>query len=218
MDVGCGMGKIAKKLTDTEYKVDCVSPSPVFAQQTRALLREKSEVFECYYEQLQTKNRYDLVLFSESLQYIEPEKAMKKTLPLLNRNGYLLICDLFRVDTKEKCPIAGGHNLTKFFNIVSEYPLSLVKNFDITEEMSPNIDIEHHIFKEVVEPVANLLGQLLDSRYPLLSKILKWKYKRKIEKMRQKYFSSQRTAENFKKFKSYRLLLYKKKQNKQHAS
>lgn len=218
LDVGCGMGQIAKKLTDTGYKVDCVSPSPVLAQQTQDLLREESKVFECYYEQLQTEHLYDLVLFSESLQYIDPEKATKKTLALLNRDGYLLICDIFRIDTKEKSPISGGHNLTNFFNIVSEYPLSLVKNLDITEETSPNMDIENHIFKEVVGPVTNLLGQLLDSRYPLIHKILKWKYKRKIEKIRHKYFNSQRTAENFKKFKSYRLLLYKKNQDKQQAN
>ena len=209
------MGQIAKKLIDTGYKVDCVSPSSVFAQQTRALLREESKVFECYYKQLQTENRYDLVLFSESFQYINPEKAMKKTLSLLNRDGYLLICDIFRVDTEEESPISGGHNLTDFFNIVSGYPLSLVKNLDITEETSANMEIEDHICKEVVEPVTNLLAQLLDSRYPLLSKILKWKHKRKIEKIYHKYFSSQRTAENFKKFKSYRLLLYMKNQNKQ---
>ena len=218
LDVGCGMGQTAKKLTHTGYKVDCVSPSPVLAQQTRALLREESKVFECCYEQLQTENRYDLVLFSESFQYIDPEKATKKTLALLNRDGCLLICDIFRLDTNGKSPVSGGHNLTNFFNIVSEYPLSLVKNLDITEETAPNIDIEDHIFKEVVGPVTKLLVQLLDSRYPLLSKILKWKYKRKIEKMRHKYFSGQRTAENFKKFKSYRLLLYRKNQDKQPAN
>ena len=210
LDVGCGTGQIAKRLTDTGYKVDCVSPSLVFAQQTRDLLPEKSKVFECYYEQLQTENRYDLVLFCESFQYIDPEKAMKKTFALLDREGHLLICDVFRVDTKEKSPLSGGHNLTNFYNIVSEYPLSLVKNLDITEETAPNIDIENRVFKEVVGPVTNLVGNLLDSRYPLLSKVLKWKYKRKIEKIRHKYFTGQRTGENFKKFKSYRLLLYKK--------
>lgn len=217
LDVGCGMGQIAKKLTDGGYKVDGVSPSPVLAQHARALLREQSKVFECYYEQLQTENRYDLVLFSESFQYIDPEEAIKKTLALLNRDGYLLICDIFRNESKEKSPLSGGHSLTNFFNIVSEYPLSLVRNRDITEETSPNIDIEQHIFKEVGEPVTSLLVQLLNSRHPLLTKILGWKYKSKIEKIRHKYFSGQRTAENFKKFKSYRLLLYKKNQNKQRA-
>jgi len=213
LDVGCGMGQTAKRLTEAGYKVDCVSPSSFLAQQARALLQEKSEVFECFYEQLQTEKRYDLVLFSESFQYIDPETAIKKTLSLLNPAGRILICDIFKVDINEKSPISGGHNLTKFLTMMSQYPFELIKNLDITEETAPSRDIENHICKDVLEPVSMLLGKLVQSRYPLLSKFLKWKYRKKIEKMRRKYFSDQRTAEIFKKFKTYRLLLYKTNAN-----
>lgn len=213
LDVGCGMGQTAKRLTEAGYKVDGVSPSSFLAQQARALLQEKSEIFECFYEQLQTEKRYDLVLFSESFQYIDPETAIKKTLSLLNPDGHILICDIFKVDINEKSPISGGHNLTKFLTMMSEYPVKLVKNLDITEETAPSRDIENHICKDVLEPVSMLLGKLLQSRYPLLSKFLKWKYRKKIEKIRRKYFSDQRTAEIFKKFKTYRLLLYKTNTN-----
>ncbi len=210
LDVGCGMGRIAKDLVEAGYKVDCVSPSPMLAQQTRDLLRDGSEVFECYYEQLATEKRYDLVLFCESFQYIEPREGVKKSVELLKPDGYMLICDIFRVETTEKSPISGGHKIVKFFNTISENPLSLVKDIDITKETAPNIDIENSIMKNVFEPSLNLLEGLLDSRYPTLSKILKWKYKKKIEKKRDKYFGNHRTGENFKKFKSYRLLLFKK--------
>lgn len=209
LDVGCGMGQIAKKLTDAGYKVDCVSPSSFLAQQARTLLQGKSEIFECCYEQLHTEKRYDLVLFSESFQYIAPDDAIQKTLALLNPNGQILICDIFKLDNPEKSPISGGHNLQKFFDVISKYPLCEVRNLDITDQTAPTRDIEDQLCKEVAGPVANLLGQLLDSRYPLLSKILKWKYRKKLEKLRQKYLSGRRTGENFKKFKSYRLLLYK---------
>lgn len=209
LDVGCGMGQIAKKLTDAGYKVDCVSPSSFLAQQARTLLQGKSEIFECCYEQLHTEKRYDLVLFSESFQYIAPDDAIQKTLALLNPNGQMLICDIFKLDNPEKSPISGGHNLQKFFDVISKYPLCEVRNLDITDQTAPTRDIEDQLCKEVAGPVANLLGKLLDSRYPLLSKILKWKYRKKLEKLRQKYLSGRRTGENFKKFKSYRLLLYK---------
>jgi len=209
LDVGCGMGHTAKRLTEAGYKVDCVSPSSFLAQQARALLQEKSDIFECTYEQLQTEKRYDLVLFSESFQYIDPETAIQKTLSLLNPNGRMLICDIFKVDSAEKSLISGGHYLSRFLAVISKYPLSLVKDIDITEQTAPSRDIENHICMEVLEPVANLVGKLVDSRYRFLSKLLKWKYKKKIEKIRCKYFGGQRTAENFKKFKTYRLLLYK---------
>jgi SAM-dependent methyltransferase len=209
LDVGCGKGHIARKLIDTGYKVDGVSPSHLFAEQARELLGSGSEVFECFYEQLQTDKRYDLVLFSESFQYINPEDALKKTISLLNAGGYILISDIFRIDAEGKSQVSGGHHLKKFYSVTSKYPLGLVKDIDITEQTAPNIDIEEHIFKKVVYPVTTLLGQFIDSRHPLISKIVRWKYRSKIQKIYDKYFSGQRTGENFKKFKTYRLLLYK---------
>jgi SAM-dependent methyltransferase len=209
LDVGCGMGQTARRLTEAGYQVDCVSPSEFLAQQARELLGGKSEIFECCYEELETSKRYDLVLFSESFQYINPDTAIRKTLTLLNPEGWMLICDVFKLDVAEKSPISGGHNLDKFYAVVSQHPLKPEKDLDITEATAPTRDIENKLCKEVMEPVSNLVEKFMDSRYPLLTRFLKWKYKKKIEKMRRKYFAGRRGAAEFRKFKSYRLLLYK---------
>lgn len=208
LDVGCGTGHTARRLTDAGYTVDCVSPSSFLAQKARALLNGRSKIFECTFEQLETDKRYDLVLFSESFQYIDPGTALKKTISLLNPNGRLLICDIFKIDGGTKSPMAGGHDLAQFFATMSAYPFKTVRDIDITDQTAPSRDIENRICKEVMEPVSNLLFQLLDSRYPLLSKFVHWKYKKKIAKMRHKYFDGNRSAETFRKFKTYRLLLY----------
>jgi len=110
---------------------------------------------------------------------------------------------------KKKSPISGGHNLARFYETIDKFPLRQVKDLNITDQTAPSRDIENHICKNVLEPVSNLLEKLMDNRYPMLSKCLKWKYRKKIEKMRHKYFDNQRTGEVFKKFKTYRLLLYK---------
>lgn len=213
LDVGCGMGHTAKRLTEAGYTVDAVSPSSFLAQQARELLQGKCEIFECFYEELHTEKRYDLVLFSESFQYIDPETAIQKTLGLLKPEGWMLICDVFKRSINEKSPISGGHYLTRFYEAADKFPLRQMKDLDITDQTAPSRDIENHICKDVLEPVSNLLEKLMDSRYPLLSKCLKWKYRKKIEKMRHKYFDDQRTGEIFKKFKTYRLFLYKTNPN-----
>jgi len=210
LDVGCGFGETTKKLIDMGYQVDCVSPSPFLSKQARELLGNTSHIFECFYEQLQTENRYDLILFSESFQYIDPEEAIKKTLSFLNQGGYLLICDFFKKDTPCKSLLSGGHPLTKFYNIISEYPLEPVTDLDITKQTAPNLDIANNMLKEVIQPTVTLAQQLLHDRYPLMSKFVEWMYRKKIDKINRKYFDGEKTGENFRKFKSYRLLLYKK--------
>src|SRR4030042_637082 len=115
LDVGCGLGQTAKKLIDSGYRVDCVSPTPFLSEQVRSLLGNKSQIFECLYEEMETEKRYDLVLFAESFQYIALEKALKQTVKFLNNEGYLLICDVFRMEAERKRVVGGGHKLTKFY-------------------------------------------------------------------------------------------------------
>ncbi len=210
LDVGCGSGQIAKMLVDIGYQVDCVSPSPYLSKQARQLLGDTSHIFECFYEELQTENRYDLILFSESFQYINPQEAIRKTLGFLSQDGYVLICDFFKKNSPDKSPLPGGHPLRGFYNVISEYPLELVEDLDITEQTAPTLDVVNDMLNEVAKPTVDLAQQLLDNRYPLMSKFLRFLYKKKITKLNKKYFSKAKTGENFKKFKSYRLLLYRK--------
>ena len=76
LDVGAGTGAFAKRLIAAGYSVDCVSPAPYLTQRIRENLGQNAAVFECSYEDLQTPNRYDLVLFSESFQYVHMETAL----------------------------------------------------------------------------------------------------------------------------------------------
>lgn len=210
LDVGCGSGQIAKILLNLGYQVDCVSPSPYLSKQARQLLGAKSHIFECFYEELETENRYDLIFFSESFQYIDQEEAIRKTFGLLKKGGYVLICDIFKKDTPGKSPLPGGHPLRKFYDIVSEYSLEPVEDLDITAQTAPTLDVANDMLSEVVKPTVDLTQQLLNDRYPFMSKLLKFLYRKRISKISKKYFSGVKTGENFRKFKSYRLLLYKK--------
>jgi len=209
LDVGCGSGQIAKMLLDAGYQVDCVSPSSYLSNQARQLLGARSIIFECFYEELETPNRYDLILFSESFQYIKPQEAISRTLGLLNEGGYILICDIFKRDTPDKSLLPGGHPLKTFYDIVSQYPLELVKDLDITEQTAPTLDIVNDALNKVIRPSADLAQQFLNDLYPLMSRCLKFLYRKRISRISEKYFSGAKTGENFKKFKSYRLLLYR---------
>ncbi|MBN1795215.1 MAG: class I SAM-dependent methyltransferase [Sedimentisphaerales bacterium] len=212
LDVGCGFGQLAKMLINEGHQVDCVSPSPFLAEQARNLLGDESTVFQNCYEDMQTDRRYDLVLFSESFQYINPKEALDKTFSLLNNEGFLLISDIFRKDVPGKSAVSGGHLLSQFRKTVGQYPFELLKDEDITEQTAPTIDIEDHVFKEVGQPAMVLGEELAKNRYPVVYLLLKSLLRKKIEKLQAKYISGERTGENFKKYKTYRILLYKLKQ------
>lgn len=210
LDVGCGTGEIARELLNMGYQVDCVSPSSFLAGKTRELLGERSNIFECRYEKLDTEKRYDVVLFCESFQYIKLERALENTARFLNADGYMLICDAFRKDVEAKGSQGGGHKLGKFCDLAREYHFELVEDLDITEQTAPTVDILDDAVKKVGEPVLQLGLRFLRERYPAAFKFLIWKYQKQLKKVREKYLDGGRTAADFKKYKSYRLFLYRK--------
>ena len=210
LDVGCGTGQIAKKLLDMGYQVDCVSPCPFLKKQASELLGNRSYVFECFYENLQTVNRYDMVLFCESFQYIDMEQALSNTNKFLKSGGYLLICDIFRKDVLDKTFMGGGHSLTRFYNLIAKSSFRLIENVDITEQTAPNMDLLDDVMESVVRPVVNAGVRFFESRNPITLKLLRWKYRKKINKVHKKYLEGHKTGENFKKYKSYQLFLYKR--------
>lgn len=210
LDVGCGTGQMAKDLQEVGFHVDCISPNSFFAQQARQLLGEASCVFECRYEEFQSSDQYDLVLFSESFQYIDPPTAIEISISLLREGGYLLICDFFQKPSKAKSPLSGGRSLQVFYEAIARYPLTLIRDLDITEATAPTMDVMDKAFTQAVKPTVILTAQLLENRYPWAYKLFTRLYRRRIEKVTRKYFTGRQTGENFNKFKSYRLLLYRK--------
>ena len=211
LDIGYGVGTLAGKLLNKGFNVDCVSPSPLLTERALEILGDRSTIFKCLFEEMESDKRYDTLLFSESFQYIELSTALRQSLNFLTQGGHLLICDFFKTDAKGRSPIGGGHRLNRFYNAISEYPFEPIKDIDITKQTTPNLDLFNAMLTSVGLPIRKLIFHYFDTNRPLISKFLKWKYKEKIEKIDKKYFSDEINAENYKKHNSYRLLLYRKR-------
>jgi SAM-dependent methyltransferase len=232
LDVGAGTGVMAKRLRELGYSVDCVSPSPYLAEQARNQFSDAAfdntpslgnptdvptsdsfdtpstnHVFESRYEDLQTNNQYDLILFSESFQYIEIGAALSRSCDLLRCGGYLLICDFFRNPTPDRGPFGGGHPIAEFHRRLAALPLQSLTDEDITDRMTPNIDLVADFVDEVVGPARERIIHYLEKHYPLPLRFLCWMFRRPLKRMEEKYLTGKRRGASFKVYKTYRLLL-----------
>lgn len=210
LDVGCGAGNTARKLLERGYRVDGVSPNSFLTAVARQMLGDRATIFETKFQDLVTDRRYDVVLFSESLLFIPLEQAFTKALHLLNPGGHILITDIFRVPAEGKSPIGGGHELPKFRETVSRYPLAQVTDVDMTAGIAPTFDIVNRATLEAIEPAYRLILDRITLKYPFVMRLLRWWFRRKIERYEQKHFSGRRDGANFMKYKSYRLLLFQR--------
>ncbi len=210
LDVGAGAGALASKLIAKGYSVDCVSPSEFLSNKIADKLGESSEIFRCKYEELNTKKRYDLIIFSESFQYINVEIGLKKSSDLLIDTGHMLICDFFRTDVKDKNPLQAGHNLSKFYASIANTEFENIIDEDITRETAPTIQILDEFLSECLGPLTQLGSKYLDGNYPRLMKMLKWRLSSKFDKLHRTYLSGMINIDAHMKYINYRLLLYKK--------
>ena len=211
LDVGGGSGNLALKLLDNGYSVDCVIPSEFLAEQAKAKLGKESVIHICGFEQIPTTKTYDLIIFSESFQYVKMDESLHKVGDIISSVGHLLICDFFRRDVPGKSLMGGGHSWQGFKDTISTLPFQQVTDLDISEETAPTIDLLDQFCQDVLMPISEMSGSYLQYNYPYLTALLNWKLKKRIKKIRRTYLSGELNGDSFKKFKTYRLLLYKRK-------
>lgn len=210
------------QLLDRGYAADGVIPSAGLARVVRERLAARpgvaSRLFECKLEDFQvaeSNGRYDVVLFSESFQYIPMEASLPIAHALLRPGGVMVICDFFKTERHgDGGPgdrsFGGGHAWREFQSRIGATAFRLLREEDLTQRVSPNLDLINDVLLHKVKPVSETLGRYLSDNHPVVSWIGRRLLARKLEKANYKYFSGHRNKDTFERYKSYRLLVYGK--------
>ena len=219
LDVGCGTGHFLQQLIEHGYRVDAVNPSVHLNKLVRARLAAlhaaTTILYETTFESLpfaRLQQQYDLLLFSESFQYIPLPDVFAQAPPLLRSGGQLVICDFFK--TGAHCDggdgdrsFSGGHLLDEFYRTVERSPFRISYDEDLTTRVSPNIALLDEWLSQRLVPALSSIDEYLLGSRPRLTRVLKWLARHKLARARYKYLSGHRSQAVFEKYKSYRLLV-----------
>ena len=208
LDVGCGSGKTAEELLKRGYHVDVVSPGVILTDYVRKKLEGKAEIFQCRFEDLVTDKKYDLILFSESFQYIPMDKSIPGALKLLNPGGYIIASDFFSTEREGRSKLGGGHDYQEWMKYKQSYPVKTLVENDITYETSLTIDIVNQLNAEVIHPVWISAWALAEDRFPTIVKLVRRFYRKKLHKLEDKHFTGRRNGELFRKYKKYMFYVF----------
>lgn len=221
LDVGCGTGHLISQMLDRGYKADGVIPSKDLGALVRKRIGNRTgyqpTIHECRFEDLprtDSRGRYDVVLFSESFQYIKPVESLPLVQELLKPGGTLIICDFFKTAAHgdggpgDKS-FGGGHPHREFMETMSKFPFCLTKDEDITTRVSPNLQLLNDWLMNRAKPAGQTIHTYLSSNYGLSTRLLMWFFRKKLRKLQYKYFSGHRSKETFERYKTYHLLVYR---------
>jgi len=211
LDVGCGTGHLMSLLTDRGHEVEGLTPSPMLAQMAQDRMAGKVKVHQTFYDDnLALNSRFDLIIFSESYQYIPLEATFTKSLELLNPGGHILICDFFRTEEKGFSPLGGGHRMSRFQEELARHPFELVSDEDITAQTAPTIDVADGLLREYIQPVWDAFGYYFRENYPKITWLFKKYFQKRLDKLEKKFFTGQMNGASFAKFKTYHCMLLKR--------
>ncbi len=206
LDVGAGAGRSAEILIERGFAVDCVVPPGGLADIAAERLKGRSTIYRGRFEEVEIPQHYDLVLFSESLQYIAPDIALAKALSLLRPGGHILVSDFFRRVREE---VGGGHLHADWEKCWRSMPLDCVHEHDITAEAAPTIDIVNAFNREVGRPLAEAAGVAAKARWPVLSRLGYFLFRRDIDRLFERGFADYRTGAAFRHGKIYKTYLFR---------
>ena len=207
LDVGSGTGGLAQALLAAGYDVECLSPSVALNAFARRRLGAQVPIHDAGLEDFRSPRRFDLLVFSESFQYIPPAVSLTRARELLAPGGHVLICDFFSRDMPERGPLGGGHKLSEFRPLIAGHGFSLEQDEDITARMAPNLDLVAQLLRERAVPMWEALGTFMRSNYPRIAALGRRLLRKKLEKINRKYLSGERNGANFAAYKTYRLML-----------
>lgn len=183
LDVGCGIGGNAKSLWERGLSVEGLAPDAIQKEKFIQNTNGKIPFYLTTFEDFQTSHSYDLVLFSESSQYMAVEDLAQGAARLLNSGSYLLIADMMRLDAEYKEGIFSNcHIANELQAALEKAGFKLIKSEDISQSIAPTIDLCLSNFRTFGLTTFKYIADVVKIAVPPIHTIGSWAFKRWLEK------------------------------------
>lgn len=211
-DVGCGAGGNAVAFVSSGLDVTCVDPDPYLLSKTREATKNQVKTFAGLYENvdLSSAGPFDLLLMSESCQYISPEHGWLKHSQNVKAGGYVMAVDFFITKEIDHPYLSkSGHRIDSFIEVAKKNGFELIVKEDITRQTAPTMDIYQDLISNKIFPVIEAVFEFVERRFNWFYRLIRFFAGEKIKFLKTKY--SNQDSKTFAEYKTYYLLLFQKK-------
>lgn len=183
LEVGAGLGTTAYALIQQGYQVKSITPDGQQVALIHNRFDTKINVTKQRFEELELlPASYDVILFQESAQYIEPLIIFNRAQDLLPKDGDIFIIDEFALQRSEE--INGNlHLLKDVLQLSARLGFELVEHLDLSSKAAPTLEyllkaIKHHRQQLLndLELQSSSLDRLIQSNQDYLKKYQSGQY------------------------------------------
>ncbi|MDH5182192.1 MAG: class I SAM-dependent methyltransferase [Gammaproteobacteria bacterium] len=180
LESGCGTGAMWTRMLAMGLDAEALSPD---VNQMEMLTKKIKAPFHfCRFEDFEPSKQYDMVLMSESCQYVPLDQIFSRVKRSLRSKGYWMICDYFTLDNAEGVMAKSGHNFNKFMQLARENGFELLKERDITREATRTLDFARDLVRKGRTGV-DIITEKFRHDHPLMTRFVGWLLRKKIRKL-----------------------------------
>jgi MPBQ/MSBQ methyltransferase len=179
LDVGCGIGGNAVKLLDRGFEVDGLAPDPLQNEKFRQATSDRANFYLAEFQTFESLKTYDLILMSESSQYINVSDIARVAAKSLKNGGYLLMADMLRKDANYRTGIYSNcHVVAEFEQALRTAGFVPIVNEDISAQIAPTLDLCLENLDTFGVSTFSYIAEVVAIAVPPIYSILKWAYKK----------------------------------------
>jgi MPBQ/MSBQ methyltransferase len=184
LDVGCGIGGNAAYLLDRAFAVEGLAPDPFQQQRFLKCTGDRAVFHLTKFEDFKATKSYDLILFSESSQYMSAVDIANGAAKILKAGGYVLLADMLRSDANYKQGMFSNcHVVTELHAALMQAGFTVVKTEDISTHILPTIDLYVDTFRRYGLNTMIYVADLISIAVPPVHKFLRWIFRRWFKKL-----------------------------------
>jgi SAM-dependent methyltransferase len=169
LDIGCGMGGLLKLMLDRGLHPIALSPDKTQIGYIKNKYPNVTTIESMFEDMVPVENGYGTVITSESLQYLELDKALPLLEKILKPGGKWIACDYFRVGQKAE---NSGHYWGQFQTKITNAGWKITYEQDITLNVLPTISYVYMWGNNIVKPVKDFAFEKLNKKQPGVNYIL----------------------------------------------
>ncbi|NUN64901.1 class I SAM-dependent methyltransferase [Pseudanabaena biceps] len=182
LDVGCGNGDNAIAMLEKGLKVEGLAPDPLqeadFLERTHGKAIFHVDTFQEFVKDPQKYSpqlTYDLVLFSESSQYMSPEMIAEGSATVVKSGSYVLLADMLRKDPEYREGMFSNCLVNSDLHKEMEKAgFKLIKTDDISAHIAPTLDICVQSFQTFGVSTMKYIANLIAIAVPPIYKVLRY--------------------------------------------
>lgn len=181
LDVGAGTGEVARILAAKGYAVQAVSPD---AYQREVFSRKNPGIpfHASTFEELAIDGAFEVILMSESCQYLKLDAAFAQCRRLLAPGGVVVISDYFRLEPVRYYRTT--HVWADFTAAAARGGFVLRSDEDVTAQVLPTLRLGAQLYERYALPAAEILAGYAADRMPLAAGVVRILFGRALRKVR----------------------------------